>query len=226
MLLFLAENDQGVTLIGLSPLFGLDADAREGTRFVGPFTAIWYAVFVIPFFLWVPIKSASTRAKGAVRRGLIELRDSLRALPGRRSLFAYLGASLLYRDALNGIYAFGGIYAAGVLGWSIVQIGVFGILAAGRGRGCLLAGGQAGHAFPAPTRELYGCCAAADGGLCHHRRTDRAWLCFCRGAGKDPTCPTSILTSCGGALIGAGGGSFGNRPHRHHDGAPGRPRGA
>ncbi len=26
---------------------------REGTRSVGPFTAIWYAVFMIPFFLWV-----------------------------------------------------------------------------------------------------------------------------------------------------------------------------
>jgi UMF1 family MFS transporter len=37
---------------------------------------------------------------------------------------------MFYRDALNGIYAFGGIYAAGVLEWSIVQIGVFGIVAA------------------------------------------------------------------------------------------------
>jgi len=36
---------------------------------------------------------------------------------------------MFYRDALNALYAFGGIYAAGVLGWSIVQIGIFGILA-------------------------------------------------------------------------------------------------
>jgi len=36
---------------------------------------------------------------------------------------------MLYRDALNGLYAFGGIYAAGVLGWSVVDTGVFGILA-------------------------------------------------------------------------------------------------
>ena len=54
MLLFLAENDAGVTLIGIEPLFGLDPDMREGTRSVGPFTALWYIVFVIPFFLWVP----------------------------------------------------------------------------------------------------------------------------------------------------------------------------
>ena len=73
MLLFLAENEKGVTLIGLAPPFGLDPDAREGTRFVGPFTALWYAVFVIPFFLWVPVTSASTRAKGAVRMALPNL---------------------------------------------------------------------------------------------------------------------------------------------------------
>ena len=36
---------------------------------------------------------------------------------------------MFYRDALNALYSFGGIYAAGVLGWSIVQIGIFGILA-------------------------------------------------------------------------------------------------
>ena len=32
-----------------------------------------------------------------------------------------------YRDALNALYGFGGVYASGVLGWSITQIGVFGI---------------------------------------------------------------------------------------------------
>ena len=37
---------------------------------------------------------------------------------------------MLYRDALNGLYAFGGIYAAGVLDWSIVRVGMFGIVTA------------------------------------------------------------------------------------------------
>jgi UMF1 family MFS transporter len=36
---------------------------------------------------------------------------------------------MFYRDALNGMYVFGGIYAAGVLGWSVVDVGIFGILA-------------------------------------------------------------------------------------------------
>jgi UMF1 family MFS transporter len=37
-------------------------------------------------------------------------------------------SSMFSRDALNGIYVFGGIYAAGVLGWTAVDLGVFGIL--------------------------------------------------------------------------------------------------
>ena len=36
---------------------------------------------------------------------------------------------MFYRDALNGVYTFGGIYAAGVLGWTVIDVGVFGILA-------------------------------------------------------------------------------------------------
>ncbi|WP_296643317.1 MFS transporter [Roseinatronobacter sp.] len=205
MLLFLAENDQGVTLIGLSPLFGLDADAREGTRFVGPFTAIWYAIFVIPFFLWVPIKSASVRATGAVRRGLSELRDSLRALPGRRSLFAYLGASLLYRDALNGIYAFGGIYAAGVLGWSIVQIGVFGILAAAVGAvACWLAGKLDTRFGPKPV--IIGCVVLLMAVCVIIVGTDRSMAVFLPVA-DGSSLPDITFYICG-ALIGAGGGSL------------------
>ena len=37
---------------------------------------------------------------------------------------------MLYRDALNGLYAFGGVYAALVLNWEVAQIGAFGVVAA------------------------------------------------------------------------------------------------
>ncbi|MCA0941375.1 MFS transporter [Salipiger pacificus] len=129
MLALFAESvTTGKTLLGLDPLFGLDPAQREGTRAVGPLTALWYAVFMIPFFLWVKEPKGAT-PKGAVRRGLAQLKDTLVRLPRRPSLFSYLAASMIYRDALNGMYAFGGIYAAGVLGWSVVDTGVFGILA-------------------------------------------------------------------------------------------------
>jgi MFS transporter, UMF1 family len=130
MLALFAENAKtGLTLLKIPPIFGLDATAREGTRFVGPFTAVWYIVFMIPFFLWV--KEPATKARplriGAAFASLWAL---LTSLAHRRSLAAYLMSSLFYRDALNALYGFGGVYASGVLGWSIIQIGVFGVVGA------------------------------------------------------------------------------------------------
>ena len=129
MLALLAENDKGVTLIGMPPILGLDAASHEGTRSVGPLTAVWYIIFMVPFFLWVKDAPRRASAAGALKKGLGQLGNTLKTLPKHPSLFAYLFASMFYRDALNGIYTFGGIYAKGVLGWSIVSIGVFGILA-------------------------------------------------------------------------------------------------
>jgi UMF1 family MFS transporter len=125
MLLLFAEGaDSGKTLIGLEPLFGLDPEAREGTRAVGPFTAIWYAVFMVPFFLWVK-EPKITAQPLHIGRAMASLRELLASLRYRRSLSAYLASSLFYRDALNALYGFGGVYASGVLGWSIIQIGTF-----------------------------------------------------------------------------------------------------
>jgi UMF1 family MFS transporter len=157
MLAFFAEGANGRTLIGIAPLFGLDPDAREGTRAVGPFVAIWYAIFMIPFFLWVrePVKAGAVGIRTAARGAWPNLMATLWRLPRRRSLFAFLGASMFYRDALNGMYAFGGLFAAGVLGWSVVEVGLFGILAAVTGAIFAWLGGKADSRFgPRPVIAL------------------------------------------------------------------------
>lgn len=128
MLLLLAENNQGKTLLGNPPLFGLDVETRQGTRSVGPLTALWYIVFMIPFFAWVPDTKKATKTVGAISQAFRELGATLKRLPENISFASYLVSSMFYRDALLGVYAFGGIYASGVLGWSIVQIGIFGII--------------------------------------------------------------------------------------------------
>ena len=147
MLLLFAEGGNGKTMLGIDPIFGLDASAREGTRFVGPFSAIWYAIFMIPFFLWVrdPKTTAVSRLK--VSTALSDLGKTLKSLPNTPSLFAYLASSMFYRDALNGIYVFGGIYAAGVLGWTSTNIGIFGIIAIITGAVFAWVGGRADHRF-------------------------------------------------------------------------------
>ncbi|WP_172297769.1 MFS transporter [Pseudoruegeria sp. HB172150] len=147
MLALFAENAQGVTFIGREPALGLDPAAREGTRFVGPFTAIWYAVFMIPFFLWVREPADGVVRGSPAMEGLRELGRTLASLPKNVSMTAYLGSSMFYRDALNGMYTFGGVYALGVLGWTVVDIGVFGILAAITGAVFAWIGGKADRAF-------------------------------------------------------------------------------
>lgn len=148
MLFFFAESaETGRTFIGLSPPFGLDPEAREGTRFVGPLTALWFIVFMVPFFLFVRDPRPAGRVAGVLRPALAALGQTLRRLPQTPSLFAYLASSMFYRDALNGIYAFGGIYAAGVLGWGVVDVGIFGILAIITGAIFCWIGGRADGRF-------------------------------------------------------------------------------
>lgn len=149
MLTLFAEGDTGTTLIGRAPALGLDPAAREGTRFVGPFVAIWYALFMIPFFWWVrvPRTPPTATVRTALAQALPDLRATLRRLPRTPSLLAYLASSMFYRDALNGMYVFGGIYAAGVLGWSVVDVGVFGILAVIAGALFSWLGGIADHRY-------------------------------------------------------------------------------
>ena len=129
IMLFLFFDEGGKTfLIGLEPGFGwLEAQSREGTRAVGPLIAIWFVIFMLPFFLWVREGKTNNRL-GGLQHALRDLKDTLKNMVTRPSLFAFMGAQMFYRDALNGLYAFGGVYAVLVLSWGQTQLGVFGIL--------------------------------------------------------------------------------------------------
>lgn len=205
MLALFAENSAtGKTLIGLDPLFGLDPEAREGTRAVGPFTAIWYLVFMIPFFLWVKEPHTERRPLN-LSAAFSSLRDLLASLRYRGSLSAYLASSLFYRDALNALYGFGGVYASGVLGWEITQIGVFGVVGAVTAMIASWIGGKADRRFgPKPVIAfcivvLICVCIIIVG-----MTRESLW-----GISLDPAGGTSdqIFFACG-ALIGAAGGAL------------------
>ena len=124
------ENANGVTLLGNPPILGLDGAAREGTRIVGPFTAVWFIIGMIPFFMWVREKPSDVQIEGNTRDALRGLWATIKSLPKRVSMFSFLTSSLFYRDALNGLYGFGAIYAKGVLDWTIILIGIFGVISA------------------------------------------------------------------------------------------------
>lgn len=147
MLLLFQAGGSGKTMLGIDPIFGLDPATKADTRAVGPITAIWYIVFMIPFFWWVKERPDPNHKPSTVGEALGGLKDTLISLPRHVSLLSYLGSSMFYRDALNGMYTFGGIYAIGVLEWSIMQIGIFGIVAAMTGALFAWIGGKADTAF-------------------------------------------------------------------------------
>jgi len=204
--LFAESAATGRTVIGIEPLLGLDPAAREGTRAVGPLTAAWYALFMVPFFLWVREvrPAAPLPVAQAARRALPDLLATLRGLPARHpSLTAYLASSMLYRDALNGMYVFGGIYAAGVLGWSVTDVGVFGILAVITGAIFAWAGGFADDRF-GPKRVIAAAVAVLALVALAVTQVDRAAV-FGVATGPESRLP-DIAFYLLGATIGAAGG--------------------
>ena len=68
-----ADPNTGKTLLGLPPIVPLDPATREGDRLVGPFSAVWYLVFVLPLFLFTPDRAAKPVEARAVKAGLTQL---------------------------------------------------------------------------------------------------------------------------------------------------------
>ena len=109
--------------------FGLDKDAAEHVRILGPLVAVWLAVFSIPLFLFTPDRPRQALALSeAVRAGLADLRRTLATLPANRTIATYLLAHMIYADGLITLFAFGGVYAAGAFGLSLADVILFGIV--------------------------------------------------------------------------------------------------
>lgn len=206
MLLLFAENDTGKTLLGNAPALGLDPDTREGTRAVGPFIAIWFAIFMVPFFLWVR-EPRSPAKPGGMGKALGDLKQSLIAAYQRKSLFSFLISSMLYRDALNALYAAGGFFATLVLGWSITQIGVFGIV------GAITAAiaTQVGGIFDSrlgPRPVITFCCFVLITVCLIIIGMDRDGLFGLIAFGPESAAPDIIFYICGASIGGAGGAIY------------------
>jgi len=123
-----ASPDSGLTLFGIAPIFGLDPGSFAGDRASGPFSAVWYAVFVLPLFIFIPDQPRRANLADAVRCGLAGLKATLIALKDHVNIGLYLLAHMIYADGLVALFAFGGIYAAGIFGWTSFELGLFGIL--------------------------------------------------------------------------------------------------
>ncbi|MCG7394664.1 MFS transporter [Microvirga sp. ACRRW] len=145
-----ADAGSGKTFFGFTPLFGLDPSTREGDRITGPFSALWFLVFVMPLFLFTPdIARSKLRLGEAVRQGLAQVKHTLIDARRHEGVLRFLIANMVYQDALVALFAFGGIYGAGVFGWQATELGLFGIMLTITGTIGALIGGRLDDRFGA-----------------------------------------------------------------------------
>lgn len=116
----------GPQLLGIP---GLDRDGL-GIRLCALVSAAWTAVFAIPVLLGVP----DERGTGGERAGVLQTyrrvaRDLAALWREDRNLLAFLVSSAVFRDGLNGVFAFGAVIAATVFGFTFPQVLLFGIAA-------------------------------------------------------------------------------------------------
>lgn len=143
VLLFLAGNPAtGETMLGIAPLFGLDPAQGEDARITGPLAALWYLVFILPMFLFTPDPGIRRALVPAIRRGLSELKVTLGELRDRVGLVRFLVARMIYQDGVGALLALGGGFAAGMFGWSITELGLYGIILNVTAIGGSIAGGR------------------------------------------------------------------------------------
>lgn len=116
----------------------------------GPIVAIWLAIFIIPFFLFMPDHRGTL---GSWRRGAAEtftppnfrlwgqppVLNYLWSGPVNAFLFIiqkfrespnvmkYLLARMIYADGIAVLLTLGGVYVAGVLGWGLTEVMIYGI---------------------------------------------------------------------------------------------------
>ncbi|MDM9624469.1 MFS transporter [Rhizobium sp. S152] len=125
----LAGNlEDGKTILGFEPLFGLDPHTGEDARITGPISAVWYLIFIMPMFLFTPDIKRGLPFAAAVRSGLAEVRGTLGELKHRRGILRFLIARMVYQDGVNGLLILGGAFAAGMFGWATIEIGIYGII--------------------------------------------------------------------------------------------------
>lgn len=112
-----------------APLFGLDPARFEPSRSVALICAGWAAVFAAPLFMFTRDRPASgERFWPALRHGLGGVLATLRKLKSHRNVALFLAARMLYADGKIAILIFSGVYAAGVMGWGLLEMLVFGIV--------------------------------------------------------------------------------------------------
>tara|TARA_Y100000590_G_scaffold364121_2_gene422184 strand:+ start:1545 stop:2873 length:1329 start_codon:yes stop_codon:yes gene_type:complete len=117
-----------------NPWFGIEtgeASSFQNIRATTLVVAVWFAVFSIPMFLWVPEpkpKQQNHLSLGKLLRGTIaQLTDTIRDIKHYTHIVRLLIARMFYNDGLITIFALGPLYAAEVFGFTLTEVMLWGL---------------------------------------------------------------------------------------------------
>jgi len=118
-----------------TPLFGLEKATSEPVRATMVFAGLWAFIFGLPLFFFVRTPPAQPPSEPFFAQMLQTIRTAQKIA----YLMRFLVARMLFNDGLITLFAFGGIFAARIFGFSQTEILVFAIglnLTAGIGAYC------------------------------------------------------------------------------------------
>ena len=111
-----------------APLFGLPTANHEPARLSGPMAAAVMLLGAIPFLLWTrDAPRTGLSMIQSLRHGARLLVDTFANLKGHKDVAIYLGARMLYCDGMTALLVFGGLFAAGLMGWGALEMLAYGI---------------------------------------------------------------------------------------------------
>ena len=112
-----------IFILPTPPLFGLSSETAEPVRATMVFAGAWLILFSLPLFLSAP-RTVATPNK---QRFLVTLHQSWKLALSLPDMMRFLLARMAYNDGLVTLFAFGGIYAARVFGFTQQDILIFAI---------------------------------------------------------------------------------------------------
>ena len=125
-----------VALVGFvqaeNPWFGLGTGEEalfQNIRATTLVVAMWFAVFAVPIFRWVPEPHhPDPPPLGELLRGAVtQLTDTLREIRRYGQIVRLLIARMVYNDGLVTIFALGPLYAAEVFGFTLIEVMLWGL---------------------------------------------------------------------------------------------------
>ena len=126
----------GIALVGFvlpeQPWFGIEAGGEglfQNVRAIPVLVALWFAVFAVPMFRWVPEpEHPNTLPLGELLRGTAgQLANTFKHIRLYGHIVRLLIARMFYNDGLVTIFALGPLYAAEVFGFTLTEVMYWGL---------------------------------------------------------------------------------------------------